>query len=486
MAQLNHDQAKGATGKLKKKPRKQTAGNCFQCGVQGHKRFNCLALKGKNNPLKKLLTQIEKMSSKEAKGSVGPVSDKSAATATEVDQKKRDKAVTVENDGDYESAPEDLTDFMVVDEADITDSEDEDFEVRSVATSDEEGESVRWDCPLYRRAPRTYKDKDFNPTEPDPRCKPRWRLAAYWPVYVGNFRMMKKNDSDYVCAYAAHKYFASKGLPSFMVFRFKDNFFTEYQKRVGFFDMLVYFCTKQDATRAITLCNRDLYHGHRLHAFDGRTPELFTKKSWRLRHVKAEDKLEIESNLEGYVERYGEVKCLVKHDLNAVLVQFGRATAKVEGKESWDFSGDPRLDAVPIVGPVPKQRFVEKDVIAELTKEIDENPKFMRGRTLYNMLESLKHGVIPEMTRSWENRPLDRDHNRPANPNQDLQHKQNQGIRHPTARRKRSDRAQQRIDNYKQIVANKPFQPRTQTRTRTRPRTRTRRGGVKRRSQSVG
>lgn len=304
-----------------------------------------------------------------------------------------DKNEDAEED-DHESVPEDLNDFVVLDEAEITESEGEE----QANDDDEDEESMQWDCPLERLAPRTYTDKDLKPTELDPRCKPDWPLAGYWPVYVGNFRLFKKFDSDFNCTHAIHKYFASKGLPAFMVFRFKDTFFEEYQKRVGFYDMLVYFINKKDATRAVKWCHRDLYYGHRLNVYCGRTPVMFPKKNivYRFKHKKAEDKLETESNLEEYLSSFGKVLCISKQDFDSVLVQFPRSP--------WPLRplNNDRVKAYVVKGAVRKQRFLESDVEQQLRKEITENQKFMRMRLMYKLLLSIKHGVIPGMLRPWE------------------------------------------------------------------------------------
>lgn len=287
-----------------------------------------------------------------------------------------------------EPMPESLADFVVIDEF-IDEGEELD-----------DTQPVQWDCPAYRLAPRTYSAKDLNPTTPDPRCKPDWPLAAYWPVYLGNFRLYRKYDSDYNCTHAVQKYFASKGIPAFMVFRLKDEFFDNYQKRVGFYDMLVYFCCEKDANRATQWCNRELYYGHRLNVLNGRTPDFFSKllsrKSWRFTHYKAEDKLDTESNIEHYLGRYGSVKCISKQDLDGVYVQFAQMKNNARMQE------DHRLQAVQITKSVKKQRFVESDVEKQLLEEIKNNPKFMKLRLKNTILRQISHGVIPEMRRLWE------------------------------------------------------------------------------------
>lgn len=325
--------------------------------------------------------------------------EKEIATVDAVPEHCPDGDVPLDtNEDDHESVPDDLNDFVVLDEAEITESEGED----QANDDDEDEEAMQWDCPLERLAPRTYTDKDLVPTELDPRCKPNWPLAAYWPVYVGNFRLYRKFDSDNNCSHAVQKYFASKGLPAFMVYRLKDSFFEEYQKRVGFYDMLVYFCNKKDAIRAVKWCHRDLYYGHRLNVYCGRTPAIFPKFPnkkfivYRFQHKKAEDKLETETNLEKYLSTFGKILCISKQDINTVLVQFSRSP-RLERAPHND-----RVKAYANKGVVSKQRFVESNIEQRLSQEIAENPKFMRMRLIYKLLVSIKHGVIPEMFRPWE------------------------------------------------------------------------------------
>lgn len=305
------------------------------------------------------------------------------------EEEKKVAAAAAATEPEDTGAPEDMADMTVVDEADCTDVDSD---------LDENGESRQWECSLARKAPRTYREKDFRPTEKDPRCKEDWPLAAFWPVYVSNFRLFHRFDSDTNCLHAVHKYFAAKGLPSFMVFRWKDNFFNEYQKRVGLYDFLVYFCTEKDANRAIQWCNRESYYGHKLNVYNGRTPDLFAKqKSWRLKHLKAEDKLETESNLEQYLRRYGEVRSVSKQDLDGVFVEFEKTFEDFESL----FAEDRRIEATLVEGPVSRQRFVERDVEDEIQKALEAKPKLIKTRPRNFLLKSLKHGVIPEMWNLW-------------------------------------------------------------------------------------
>lgn len=305
------------------------------------------------------------------------------------EEKKLEAAAAAAAEPEDSGVPEDMADMTVVDEADCSDVDSD---------LDENGESRQWECSLARKAPRTYREKDFRPTEKDPRCKEDWPLAAFWPVYVSNFRLFHRFDSDTNCLHAVHKYFAAKGLPSFMVFRWKDNFFSEYQKRVGLYDFLVYFCTEKDANRAIQWCNRESYYGHKLNVYNGRTPDLFAKpKSWRLKHLKAEDKLETETNLEQYLRRYGEVRCVSKVDLDGVFVEFDKTFEDFESL----FAEDRRIEATQVEGPVSRQRFVERDVEEEIQKALEAKPKLIKTRPRNFLLRSLKHGVIPEMWNLW-------------------------------------------------------------------------------------
>ncbi|XP_053695331.1 uncharacterized protein LOC128742869 isoform X2 [Sabethes cyaneus] len=296
----------------------------------------------------------------------------------------------------FEPVPDDLNDFIVIDEAEITDDEGGDRRKDGGPPSEDEQESVQWDCPAHLLAPRTYTKRDLEPTERDPRCKIDWPLGTYWPVYVGNFRLFRKKDSDFNCLNAVHKYFASKGLPSFMVFRLKDDFFKDYQKLVGFYDFLVYFCCLKDANRAVQWCHRDLYYGYRLNVYSGRVPVYFsTQKAWFFKARQSEDRLESEENLESYFSMYEEVAAISKQDFDGVYVQFSAKT------RFRDFHKD-RFGISPILEQVQRQRYIEQDVEAEILKEIKDNPKFMNRRTPPYLMTPLMHGVIPTMNRNWE------------------------------------------------------------------------------------
>lgn len=300
---------------------------------------------------------------------------------------------------ELEMVPDDLDDFVVLDEAEISDDDTEEGRKRV-----DEDDGKQWDCPVHRLAPRTYTKSQLEPTELDPRCKPDWSLAKYWPVYVGNFHLPKKT-SDYNFIFAVHKYFASKGLPAFMVFRYKDSFFENYQKRIGMYDMLVYFINKKDATRAINTCHRDLYYGHRLKVYCGRTASNAASrdksKFFKVKHLKAEDKLETETNLEKAMRRYGDVLFLSKQHLDYFTVLLSQ---KPERNES--IKQNTRYEAVIHKGMVRKQRFIEEDVLENITKEIADNPKFMRTRVRHLYLKYISHGVIPEMYKQWSVRDL--------------------------------------------------------------------------------
>lgn len=304
---------------------------------------------------------------------------------------------TAEDNEEFESAPENWNDFVVLDEANITDNEAEEDEAEEPKSDDDDGK--QWDCPVHRLGPRTYTMSQLQPTELDPRCKPNFPLAGYWPVYVGNFHMSKRG-SDYNCMFAVHKYFASKGLPAFMVFRLKDAFYENYQKRVGLYDMLVYFINKKDANRAINWCHGDLYWGHKLKVYDGRAATIAAKygksKFFKIKHLIAEDKLETETSLEEYMRQYGQVIFLSKQSLNYVYVHLNH-----HPNRNVSIMQDPRLVATPVTTPVRKQRFIEEEVMDLLTQEIAENPKFLRSRLRYMYLKFIMHGVIPEMNTPW-------------------------------------------------------------------------------------
>ncbi|XP_055607196.1 uncharacterized protein LOC129754955 [Uranotaenia lowii] len=291
---------------------------------------------------------------------------------------------------DYESPPEDMSGFEVIDEAEITDVEDLDEE--------DDGKSRKEECPYqwldkpWRRGHRIYTLEDFTPTEVDPRCSPDWPLATYWPVYVGNFKIFKKCNNDRICATEVHVYFASKGLPSFMVFRLKDDFYEKYQLSVGLFDMLVYFCNQEDANRAIKWCNRDVYKGHRLNVFDGRTESYFPlQNSWRVEYFRKKNSIMTETKLENIINNYGQLKCITKHEQDGFLINLEHTSEK--------FLSDFKFK-VPIFERISKQRFVERMVITHLRQEIDEG-LIMQMKAPAKYLRPIMHGIVPQLRKNW-------------------------------------------------------------------------------------
>ncbi|XP_053695629.1 uncharacterized protein LOC128743129 isoform X2 [Sabethes cyaneus] len=299
----------------------------------------------------------------------------------------------------YEPVPDDLSDFIVIDQVGMTDddecSDGSDGGENDSAPKEawKDFDSQQWACPAHQLQPSGTK---LPPARRDNRCKADWPLGTFWPVYVGNFRLFHKRDGDHNCWDAVQKYFASKGIPCFMVFRLKDQFYEEYQKVVGLYDMLVYFCCLKNAKLAVQLCNKELYYGYRLKVYSGREPNLFSnEKAWYFKAKKTEHKFETEDKMEQYLSGFNTVTGISKQDLDGVYVQF---RVKIPLRE--DIITD-QFDGFPVTQRVQKQRYIEKDVEQHILEEIARNPKFMIRRPRAVILKSLSNGIVPDLKNNW-------------------------------------------------------------------------------------
>lgn len=108
---------------------------------------------------------------------------------------------------------------------------------------------------------RAYTQGDLTPVLKDTACNPEWPLAAYWPVYVANFRATSSAEQT-VFKEVSH-FFAYNGLLTRMILlgkHYGGEAFQKYQEDSMLFDMLVYFVSKEDADRAIATCHQVRYN----------------------------------------------------------------------------------------------------------------------------------------------------------------------------------------------------------------------------------
>ncbi|XP_029713819.2 uncharacterized protein LOC109420815 isoform X2 [Aedes albopictus] len=247
-------------------------------------------------------------------------------------------------------------------------------------------------------ATHCYTQADLRPTLKDPRCNPNFPLAAYWPVYLGNFWC----DVYTQRTERIQEYFGSKGLLVRMVFSRSgacDPFLKE-QKRCQCYDFLVYFVSQQDAHDAVYYCNRDMYYGHRLNVLPGRIPAPFdVSKSakhtfWQHERLKLEEQV-----FERYVndEVGAQISCIVRHTTEDVLVEYASVNDRNKVIRSCQIA---------LPGPISafqaKQRFLEQNVEMEIMMWMQENPGFMNMLSPNNVLQALFKGVLPNVNQSWK------------------------------------------------------------------------------------
>ncbi|XP_019550811.2 uncharacterized protein LOC109420815 isoform X3 [Aedes albopictus] len=248
-------------------------------------------------------------------------------------------------------------------------------------------------------ATHCYTQADLRPTLKDPRCNPNFPLAAYWPVYLGNFWC----DVYTQRTERIQEYFGSKGLLVRMVFSRSgacDPFLKE-QKRCQCYDFLVYFVSQQDAHDAVYYCNRDMYYGHRLNVLPGRIPEYFNVSVSVKHSLMQPDKLSemAEQAFERYIYNIckARMQCIFRHSDTKLLAEY--------------FSPDDRTMALKycmIAAPEliamnqQKQRFLERNIENEILASIQASPKLMDMLPPGNILQALMNGFLPQSTMSWK------------------------------------------------------------------------------------
>uniref|UniRef100_A0A1Q3EY55 Uncharacterized protein n=2 Tax=Culex tarsalis TaxID=7177 RepID=A0A1Q3EY55_CULTA len=258
----------------------------------------------------------------------------------------------------------------------------------------------------------SFTEADLYPTtttDPDPECSdPEWPLARYWPVYVSNFRLDDLEEERRNAQVAS--FFAAKGLLTRMIFIREPedcHYYRAFQRMALLLDMLVYFTRAEDAVRAIRLCHRSTYHGHRLNVWPGRKPVFFdrtrsigfaTAKNFCAEKSETAIELMFQGKLGPCVETVARFNLsdVVVEFLNEELMKAGIRTARWFPKE--------------LTEPARKQRFLEQDVEAELLTMIADKPGFMDTVPPKDILGPLLEGKIPAVDKAWENvaqpRPL--------------------------------------------------------------------------------
>lgn len=218
-----------------------------------------------------------------------------------------------------------------------------------------------------------YQPEEMTPTRRDPRCRSQTELARFWPVYVGNFRCQQSWQGEFD---TVQKFFAWKGLHVRWWYRKVDDpYYSDFQSKAGLYDMLVYFVSEEDANFAIRNCHRTMFMGYPLNVFPGRTPVYFDpSRSLQAKKMKS-GRVYSELFFEKHVKfiQGVDVTCTVKFDTKYGAMEFASPEdmAKVrKGEKLWKFEPVPRR--------LRKQRFLEKDLLAQIEAHLLLHPDTLR------------------------------------------------------------------------------------------------------------
>ncbi|XP_055588431.1 uncharacterized protein LOC129740693 isoform X2 [Uranotaenia lowii] len=209
-------------------------------------------------------------------------------------------------------------------------------------------------------------------------------LASYWPVYLGCFYV--SNRMDYVTT--VQEYFASKGLVATVVFRRNsfDDPHGKYQEKSRCYDFLVYFLQEKYARDAVRLCHRDIRCEVYLSVFCGRTPEVFDISRSAKYTFPSLGKRATEISFELFFAKYGQIE-LVQKDCCTVIIQYATPNDLHKAIRSVDF-----VVAEKVTLDRPKQRYLEKDVIEEILRQISSNAQILLHYPSQSILEVVREG----------------------------------------------------------------------------------------------
>lgn len=226
-----------------------------------------------------------------------------------------------------------------------------------------------------------YTIADLYPTIRDPRCTSSTELACFWPVYVGNFK-----DDDVA------KFFASHGLHARWYFRREDAYYQEFQHPARLYDMLVYFVSERDAKLAIERCHRTFHKGFTLNVFPGREPVYFKEdRSVYAKNMKS-GRIYSEQFFEKHVRFVCHVRvtCVVKFDMENGALEFQRPEHVLRAQQidrMWTY--------LPVKEKLQKQRFLEKDVLAQIEALLVKEPSILKAKIGEKFTKLLLTGFRP-------------------------------------------------------------------------------------------
>lgn len=249
--------------------------------------------------------------------------------------------------------------------------------------------------------PRKYTLEDLASQETDPSCTEDWFLAGYWPVYVGNFKVEKWDESTWYEQIS--NYFAYNGLLTRMIYvhhRHDDKKFAAYQEQCMLIDMLVYFASKADANRAMATCHRDSYYGYKLHVLPGRDPVFFDKER-SVRFIALGDTSEytpLETFIGNALNYHGQVVFSGRYTDESVVIEFVSTEDMCAGVGSQY-----RWKPTSLHRKCMKQRFIEQNVKMNIERANEANPAaFMDMQPKPSVLIQLLEGIQPNVSTAWK------------------------------------------------------------------------------------
>ncbi|KAL1396415.1 hypothetical protein pipiens_002698 [Culex pipiens pipiens] len=180
--------------------------------------------------------------------------------------------------------------------------------------------------------PRT---RTYTPDDQGPPGSEEFYPAAFYPVYMGNFFCNRPAE----LAACVQAFFTARGLMVRMVFSrdAASDPFRTLQTRNCLYDCLVYFCRPEDAEDAENYLHRYLYYGHRV----------------------------LENDLNSKVG--AQVVCIVKHAVCNIYVEFDSSSNMQQVLTGYRFCEPSQVSP-----NQPKQRFLEHEVIGEVTANLDK------------------------------------------------------------------------------------------------------------------
>lgn len=243
---------------------------------------------------------------------------------------------------------------------------------------------------------RAYTQGDLTPVLKDTACNPEWPLAAYWPVYVANFRATSSAEQT-VFKEVSH-FFAYNGLLTRMILlgkHYGGEAFQKYQEDSMLFDMLVYFVSKEDADRAIATCHQVSYYGYKLTVLPGRIPIYYDEKR-SVRIVDVAAPYPQERQIEEDLSKHVPVQFIGRYSNCSVGVEFLSAAdmlTAIEGQRRWAPHRMP-CDTM-------KQRFIEGQVTKIIKYTIMATPSFLDMKPGAVVLRWLLEGYRPFVNLDW-------------------------------------------------------------------------------------